>query len=320
MAEAAAFKDYEIVRCVNSTSKWNSYLAHDASGNKVLLTFIDKEKIVERARFMAFSEGAEEGSLDKIALGHYHSYLEQVRQIVGRCRGIGNSHVGTVYDVSFDKEKDQLVVISEYVPGIDLLYASSRLKPAQQIFFFTQILDGLDFIHSNGFLHLNIKPARIHVNFEIHPPVAKITDFGFAVPIGKFDGDYKGTLTFMPPEIGLKQIEKIDERADLYSLGVTMYYCLSGHNPLDHRHEAYTQNCKIEKIIERESPVFSPLKHYNKNVPDKLDEIVLNLIEKDPDKRKFRSAGALLKIFYENWPRECEDMQKHGSSTLEFAS
>lgn len=314
--QAIDANDYEILHCIRSTSKASSYLARDKSGNKVTLTFIDNEKILEKYRFIAHENGGSVEDTTSGAQGHLHEFQKNIRETVERIRNLGNHHVATTYGCYTDKDKDQLVVVSEHTPGIDLFYASGRLKPIQQIFLFAQILDGIDYIHSCGFLHLNVKPSRIFVDYDLETPVARLTDFGFAIPVSGYSGEYSGTILYMPPEVVEDRRDKIDERADLYSFGVTMYYCLTGHNPLEHRFEAHARKQKLAAIIAREANVFAPPSNFNKEIPPELDNIVLNLLEKDPDRRTWKNAGALLKVFYEKWPNESNQMIGQGTSTL----
>lgn len=314
--DEGTLKDYEVIRCIRSSFKWTSYLAKDRNGNRVTLTYFDKEKLLERYQAMAFQSGTPADKMESEAIKYVREYQQNVKKTVDRIKDLGSEHVAATCGCSYDRERDQLVVISEYVPGVDLFYASGRLKPNQLMCLFAQALDGLDFIHSSGFLHLNIKPSRIVVDFEADPPTVRITDFGFAIPIKNYAGKYNGTLFYMAPEVILEERQKIDERADLFSFGATMYYCLTGHQPLGERFVAQSNKERLAAIAARERGVDTPPSHYNKEVPPELDEIVTSLLKRDPADRKFANAGDLLNFIYEKWPDESKKMAREATSTL----
>lgn len=309
-------ESYEVLRQLRESLKWTAYLARDKRGNRRTLTFVDDERILEAHRVHAFQEGHPPEEVEREAKAYARNYKEQLLKSAENVRDLGNKHVAATLGASYDKERDQLVIISEYVPGVDLAYAAERLNPMQLICIFAQILDGVHFIHKSGFLHLNIKPSRIMVDFEQEPPLARLTDFGFAVPIGKYDGESIGTLLYMAPEVVLNLEDQINERADLYSFGVTMYACLTGRVPLESRLNARSDKSELAKIVNKEESVRTPPSFYNNRVPKEMDEIVLSLLEKIPGKRKFACADILLSTFNNLWPNECRSMTREGMSSL----
>lgn len=311
-----SFSDYEVIRCLRSSFKWTSYLAKDKTGNLVTLTYFDKDKMIERYKVSAFQNGANQDNIETEAKNFADDYEESIRQSVERIKGLGNDHVGTTFGLFFDTSKKQTVVVSEYIQGVDLFYASGRLKPNQLICLFAQALDGISFIHKSGFLHLNLKPSRICVDFDGEKPNVMVTDFGLGIPLQGYTGKYNGTLFYMAPEVILEKRSEIDDRADLFSFAVTMYYCLTGHQPLGDRFAAHSNKSKLSRIVESEKSVFIPPSHYNSEVSAEMDELVLGLLEKEPSKRKFRTAGNLLNFMYEKWPKESHQMARESTSTL----
>lgn len=310
------FMDYDVVRCIRSSFKWTSYLAKDKAGNRVTLTYFDRDKLIERYQAMAFQSGTPADRMESEAIKYVREYQQGVKETVDRIKGLGNDHAAETMSCSYDRERDQLVVVSEYVPGVDLFYASGRLKPNQLLCLLAQALDGLDYIHTCGFLHLNVKPSRIVVDFEADPPHVKLTDFGFAIPIKNYAGKYNGTLFYIAPEVALEDRQKIDERADMFSFGVTAYYCITGHQPLGERFVAQSNRDRLVAIVEKEKDVAVPPSHYNKDVPPELDEMILGLLKRNPDERRFANAGDLLNFMYEKWPDESRQMVREATSTL----
>ncbi len=307
---------YTIIRPIKASNKWTSYLGKDETGKRVTLTYIDRERIIESYQVIAFQNGTPIEQAKLSAQQYVHDFEKTLIDKVERIKDLGNDHVAATYGYSFDKERDQLVIVTEYTPGVDLGYASERLNPKQLIYLFAQVLDGLAFIHQNGFLHLNIKPSRVYVDFEPDVPAVKLTDFGFAIPIQKHGAEYSGTLLFMAPEVALNQPERIDARADLFSFGVLMYNCLTGRYPYEHRLDARSQKERIVAIIQNESSLTIPPSHYNREIPKELDTIVLNLLQKEPEKRCYESTDDLVNAFYEQWPEETRTIPRLGTSTL----
>ncbi|MFA4973424.1 MAG: serine/threonine-protein kinase [bacterium] len=309
-------ENYEVMRQIRESLKWTAYLAKDGQGNKRTLTYVDDAKILERYKVSAFQRGLSPEEAEREAVKYAHEYKDRLLKMVENVRDLGNEHVAAIFGASYDKERDQLVIISDYTPGVDLAYAAEKLNPMQLVCIFAQILSGIDFIHKNGFLHLNIKPSRIYVDFEQDPPQAQLTDFGFAVPIGKYEGESSGTLLYMAPEVVMNRKELIDERADLYSFGVTMYTSLTGRFPLENRLNARSDKSEFARIVDKEESVRTPPSFYNKRVPKELDELIIGLLEKKPDRRKYAHADVLLSAFNELWPKECSGMTREGISSL----
>jgi tetratricopeptide (TPR) repeat protein/tRNA A-37 threonylcarbamoyl transferase component Bud32 len=145
-----------------------------------------------------------------------------------------------------------------------------------------QITSGLHHIHHLGIIHLDLKPSNILVSDD---GKAKIMDFGLAIATHQvFDRQIRGTLQYMAPEV-LKQ-DRVDSRADLYALGMTLYETVTGALP------GYGKP-PIEVIRMRLDEGVRPPSSINPRVPDALEQIIMKLLEKDP-RHRFPSAAALL--------------------------
>lgn len=307
--------EHQILRRIRSGVASASYIAKEAGGRRVILTYFDFDKVKERYRAVASGDGVPTAELDAVAEPQAKRYMEEVKQAAIRVKDLERDHVGQIFDWGVDKETGNLVVIKEYIHGVDIMYALDGLKPIHSICMFAQAAKGLDSIHKSGFLHLNIKPNRIQVNFDDDKPFVKITDFGFAVPKTGHTGDYFGSAHYMSPEAVFNDHGKVDERADMFSLGVTMYHCLTGALPFEKRAAAKGNRRKLKVIVERENFV-EPPSHFNREIPEALDKIILGILEHDPDKRAYSRALDLLGAFHENWPNESVAMPIDGTSTL----
>lgn len=145
-----------------------------------------------------------------------------------------------------------------------------------------QIASGLHHIHHLGIIHLDLKPSNILIDDR---GKAKIMDFGVAVESRQvLDRQIRGSLQYMPPEV-LKQ-DRVDSRADLYSLGMTLYETVTGALP------GYGKP-SIEVIRMHLDEEIRPPSSINLRVPPELERIIMKLLEKDP-RHRYSSAAALL--------------------------
>jgi Nif-specific regulatory protein len=145
-----------------------------------------------------------------------------------------------------------------------------------------QIASGLHHIHHLGIIHLDLKPSNILVSDSGE---AKIMDFGVAVESHQvLNRQIRGTLHYMAPEV-LRQ-DRVDSRADLYALGMTLYETVTGALP------AYGKQ-PIDVIRLHLDGEIRPPSAINPRVPDALEQIIMKLLEKDP-RHRFPSAAALL--------------------------
>jgi Nif-specific regulatory protein len=145
-----------------------------------------------------------------------------------------------------------------------------------------QIASALHHIHHLGIIHLDLKPSNILVDERSK---AKIMDFGVAVESRRvLDRQIRGSLHYMPPEV-LKQ-DRVDSRADLYALGMTLYETVTGALPGYGRPSIEVIRMHLDEEIRPPSSI-------NPRVPPELEQIIMKLLEKDP-RHRYASAAALL--------------------------
>lgn len=135
---------------------------------------------------------------------------------------------------------------------------------------------GLQHAHERGLVHRDISPENLMINTE---GVTKVLDFGVAKSTQgerTATGELKGKVPFLSPE----QIrgDAIDGRADLYALGVTAYWLLTGKRPF-----AAPSDLGVMQAILAQTP--RPPRDLNPTVPEVLDELVMCLLQKDPAQR-----------------------------------
>jgi serine/threonine protein kinase/tetratricopeptide (TPR) repeat protein len=196
------------------------------------------------------------------------------------------------------EEEDRTFIVMQYVEG-QTLNARLKHKPLElkeSLILAEQIADALAEAHSRGIIHRDIKPSNIIVTSRGQ---AKVMDFGLAKLIQQSEvvqsqaeteallstpGAIIGTVPYMSPE----QVrgEALDERSDIFSLGIVLYEMLSGQQPFASESSVAT----AAAILTREPP---PLERYCAKVPNELDRIVRKTLRKQTDER-YQTAKDLL--------------------------
>ncbi len=186
----------------------------------------------------------------------------------------------TVHDIGQDEATGMSFIAMEYVEGQNLkeVLAQGRPLTFDEIGeIITQVADALDFAHSKGIVHRDVKPANIIL---LDGNRAKIMDFGIAkIASGgnlTTTGQFLGTPNYMAPE----QIRgvPVDGRTDLFSLGICLYECLTRRKPFGG--DSLTS---ISYNIVHEP--FPPLHEINPQIPDGYEDVVGQCLAKDPAKR-----------------------------------
>jgi len=153
---------------------------------------------------------------------------------------LSHPHITRVLDV---EERDEtLAIIMDLLEGEDLDARVKRTGPLSSTevkMIFTQVLNAFDYAHSKGIVHRDIKPANIFIDKANQ---VKILDFGIAKLFGTGNemtqtGTQMGTPVYMSPE-QVKGEKSIDHRSDIYALGVTLYFTLTGKAPYESAEES----------------------------------------------------------------------------------
>jgi eukaryotic-like serine/threonine-protein kinase len=179
----------------------------------------------------------------------------------------------------------QLVMMMEFVDGFTLQQLAKEAPLSQQkiVDYMHQVLAALSFAHSRGVIHRDIKPANIMVT---PTGMVKLTDFGIAKSKVKDEltrpGTTVGSLNYMSPEQALGGVA-VDGRADLYSLGITMYELLAGSRPFEDE-SAYVVLHRQLNTEPRPPVEINPL------LSQPLSDLILKALEKDPVNR-FQNAA-----------------------------
>jgi predicted Ser/Thr protein kinase len=198
---------------------------------------------------------------------------------------IEHTNVLPIYETG--EYRGLLYLAMRYIDGIDLrqwLIENGSMPPARAADVVLQVGKALDAAHANGLVHRDVKPGNVLLSPQRGEDHVYLTDFGLAKKSSSAaqftrTGTWVGTVDYVAPE----QIrgERIDARADVYSLGCVLYQLVSGRVPYD-----------------RESEVSKLFAHLNEPPPSLgptsplLDEVVQKAMAKDPNAR-YASAGDL---------------------------
>jgi serine/threonine protein kinase len=210
-------------------------------------------------------------SSDRKTLERFGNELKLARKIV-------HKNVGRMFDIN--EQEGTHYITMEYVSGQDLkglIRQSGQLAIGTSISIAKQICEGLSEAHKAGVVHRDLKPNNIMIDREGE---VRIMDFGIARSLESKGLTGSGVMIGTPEYMSPEQVEakEVDQRSDIYSLGVILYEMVTGRVPF----EGDTA-LSIAMKHKGESP--KDPKEYNAQITDELSRLVLKCLEKDKDKR-----------------------------------
>ena len=210
------------------------------------------------------------------------------------------NHPNIVHLYSVEEAEGLLFITMELVNGRSLrevLDAGAPLSVSRTLSYASQMAEGLACAHAAGILHRDLKPGNVMITEDER---VKILDFGLAkllAPAPTQDPDAEtiasdqtrtgmtfGTAGYMSPEQALGQ--PLDQRSDLFGLGVVLFEMATGRPPFD----GDTLAAVFDQLLNRRHPAPRAL---NAALPSMLEAVIDRSIEKDPE-RRYQSAGELL--------------------------
>ena len=194
---------------------------------------------------------------------------------------LDHSNIATIYDVG--REKDLTYIVMQYIKGQSLQQVIAKKKkfsPKEIADILIPLCEALEYAHQNGIVHRDIKPANILIDLNGKP---NVVDFGVArVETSTLtqSGVTVGTPSYMSPE----QImgKRVDNRADIFSLGVILYELAAGQRPFS----GGNVSTLMYKIVNEEPPHITEVE---KSLPANYENIIEKALAKDP-KDRFKSC------------------------------
>ncbi|MEZ6195710.1 MAG: serine/threonine-protein kinase [Planctomycetota bacterium] len=218
-----------------------------------------------------------------------HRFRREIN-VLGR---LEHEAIARVYEAGVAEERPYIVM--ELVEGRPIdEFLGRDADVASIVSLFRLVLEGVAHAHARGIVHRDLKPANVLVTADGRP---KVLDFGIARVFDDEEaerptlqtktGMILGTLPYMSPEQARGEVDTIDVRSDVYSLGVMLYELLEGRRPLD------LQGLPVARAVERiVRDLPPPLEERGRRFEKDLGVIVGKALEKEPD-RRYPTVGAL---------------------------
>jgi eukaryotic-like serine/threonine-protein kinase len=256
-------------------------IAEGGMGLVVAATHLDLDQLVA-LKFFRAEVGADRRSL-----------LERFTREAKAAARLKSEHVARVFDVSVTDDGRPYMVI-EYLEGQSLdrlLDENGPLDVARAVEYAAQACEGLAEAHARGIVHRDIKPSNLFlVSRPPGPGIIKILDFGISKLALSDASNFAtnimmGTPCYMSPE-QIRSTATVDHRADIWSLGATLYQLLAGKAPFD----ASRDLLALAESIVFDSP--QPLDQLRPDIPKQLAGVVARCLSKDRNAR-YSSTGEL---------------------------
>ncbi len=239
---------------------------------------------------------AEDSKLDRFValkfLPHYISINSEERERfkieAKAAAALNHPNIATIHAI--EESEDQIFIVMEYIDGVELKdkIKSEQISSDEVVNFAVQIAEGLESAHNKGIIHRDIKSQNIMITSD---GKVKIMDFGLAKIKGGSQltkiGSTIGTVAYMSPEQA--NGEEVDQRTDIWALGVILYEMLTGKLPFEGDYD----QAVIYSIL-NESP--KPITMQRADVPETILIIIDRLLQKNPDQR-YTSTKEILEDF-----------------------
>ena len=201
-------------------------------------------------------------------------FIDSFRNEAKTIASLKHENILRVYDI--EERFSTVFIIEELVEGESLKNMLGRLKcisPKLAVSFLVQLCSGLAYAHEKGIIHRDINPTNIFIQQEDR---LKILDFGLSCPIGTEDFASFGTMAYMAPE-QIKS-EPMDQRTDIYEMGITAFEMLAGHCPFPESDVRKLMDLHLNCGIPDPAAVVP-------HIPEPLRQFILKACRRNPDRR-----------------------------------
>src|SRR5437868_9184437 len=211
------------------------------------------------------------------------SSLERFYREARAVAAVDHPNIVGAYDI--DQDENLRFLVMEYVDGTDLQDLVKKIGPLEVVracHYTYGASVGLQHAHEMGLVHRDIKPGNILVD---RAGVVKILDMGLArffhdeedILTKKYDENVLGTADYLAPEQALDS-HTVDIRADIYSLGATFYYCLTGRSP-------FNEGTIAQKLIWHQTRQPKSVRSLRPEIPEAIEALVEKMMAKDRNQR-----------------------------------
>lgn len=215
------------------------------------------------------------------------SYLARFQQEAKAIASLNHPNIVRAHDI--DNEGNTHYIVMEYVDGDDLQTMVKKKGPLPfdlAVEYTAQIAHGLQHAHDVGLIHRDVKPANVLINSD---GKVKLLDLGLALFADDaqasltmdFNDKVLGTADYLAPEQALNS-HQVDHRADLYGLGCTLYFLLTGQAP-------FPDGTIAQRIARHQREMPKEIRKLRPKCPGELEGICWKLLQKEP---KFRYSSA----------------------------
>jgi len=222
------------------------------------------------------------------SLAHDESVKERFLREARSMAALNDPHIIQIYFIGDDA--GQTYFVMEFVDGESLgslLKRETKLRPEQAAKVIYQTAQGLATAHDKGVIHRDIKPGNLMITSK---GSVKIADFGIALSTQDFSkkltstGEFVGTPGYLSPEVC--QGKPVDQRSDIFSLGIVLFECLAGRMP-------FTDESPLGLMLEVVKAEIPDVRTLNAEVDPELEHILSRMVAKDPADR-YQSCQELI--------------------------
>jgi len=260
----------------------------DSIGYKSFFDFYEMLEDIGEGKFGVVKLGVHRKTKEKVAIkiikkeSMNTTDIELVKSEIDIMKLCRHPNIVTLLD--HFENSEYIFIIMELLTGGDLEEYLHKIKfkisenKAASIMF--QLASGIKYLHDYGVLHRDLKPENIMLSDNTDKSTIKIMDFGLSKIMGPQErvADGFGTLSFVAPEVLIRQ--PYNKQIDIWSLGVILYYMLSGTLPFDDENDNEEIIAKMTVFTEVEFPV----KYWSKRTEDVID-IIRKCLIKNPEER-----------------------------------
>jgi Serine/threonine protein kinase len=211
------------------------------------------------------------------------SYLERFHREAQATAALDHPNIVRAYDL--DNDGDQHYIVMEYIEGKDLNSIVKQEGPLPLELacnYIAQAAEGLSHAHGASLIHRDVKPANLLVDPK---GIVKILDLGLALFSDSEEASLTvahnenvlGTADYLAPEQAVNS-HRVDYRADIYGLGCTLYFLLTGHPP-------FNDGTLAQRIAKHQTQMPEDIRKDRPECPRDLADICVKMMQKRPEKR-----------------------------------